>query len=922
MKRMSRPTRRRSRRLAIERCEPRDLLATVALDAVKDNSIYEFEVTSNGAGAHLYAGNSGCCGARRALLKFDVTEIPAGATINSVSMELTVTLSPAPPFDDVIVPFTLHRMLSDWGEGDSVATFMGGGTGGFPGVGDATWFHMFWPSVEWDPGGFVDPNESASAMVGEGGRPAWTSDQMKTDVVNWIADPDQNNGWMLIGNEFGFKTARRFASRENNVEAFRPKLVVDFTPLDNEPPTPVITGPTSPTNTDPVEVTIDFGEPVVGFTSQDIDVVGGTIQTLDDNGNGVFVAKIDVPGDGTVTVVIPADIATDDAGNANLAAMTYSVDVDLTAPMPVISGPASPLLFETFDVTIDFGETVTGLEASDIVFGNGSLNSLTDNDNGNFTASVTGTFGTTMTVDIGADAATDAAGNANVAATQYSVDLVAPTLDFGDAPTTYPVTLAADGARHVAGDLYLGDSVDAEPDGSPSPSADGDGNDEDGFRAVTTILATSVTTTSSLSVTASADGKLDGWIDFNQDGDWNDFGEHVINDVAVSAGENVVPITVPAGTLGGIAFARLRLSSTGGLPTTGEASDGEVEDHRMSVTSGAATTVRAIMVDPRIDVEVVQSQWRLFDPNVERFRAPTLAVNGLELTGSPSDDVIGIHLASIRVPTKGIGLRGGDGFDTIELTGDGSTFDFTDPRIDAISFDHIDLGSNDRTTIKLNTTAINEMNPIDAKIELNLGVDDRVELEPVSDWRMGEPVIVNNQFRLLAEHQTGNERIETVSARPWQNFVNPWDVNDSGSITANDALVIVNELARRLFSASSDGTMDDPLDVPQWPDTYYDVSGDGKGTAVDALQVINRLALVGNNGNPEPEWLPSPFESVETDGSPSPPIDAAGIVASEPKIADFAASVDAVLGEVDFADSDMTDDDVHLEANLGDCAFV
>src|SRR5262245_43471445 len=91
----ARNRRRRSppvRRLVVECCESRTLLAQVVLSPVDDNSVFQESPTfSNGAGIYLYSGQAGQIGfgARRALLKFDVAgSVPAGSTIDSVSLRL------------------------------------------------------------------------------------------------------------------------------------------------------------------------------------------------------------------------------------------------------------------------------------------------------------------------------------------------------------------------------------------------------------------------------------------------------------------------------------------------------------------------------------------------------------------------------------------------------------------------------------------------------------------------------------------------------------------------------------------------------------------------------------------------------------------------------------------------------------------
>ena len=52
--------------------------------------------------------------------------------------------------------------------------------------------------------------------------------------------------------------------------------------------------------------------------------------------------------------------------------------------------------------------------------------------------------------------------------------------DFGDAPASYPTTLAEDGARHARTGPMLGATRDSEIDGIHSVDASADGTDDDG----------------------------------------------------------------------------------------------------------------------------------------------------------------------------------------------------------------------------------------------------------------------------------------------------------------------------------------------------------------------------------------------------------------------------------------------------------
>jgi subtilisin family serine protease len=166
--------------------------------------------------------------------------------------------------------------------------------------------------------------------------------------------------------------------------------------------------------------------------------------------------------------------------------------------------------------------------------------------------------------------------------------------DYGDLPAKYNATLLADnGARHLRGPYWLGSRIDGELDGAPSDTANSDDNnqtqnDEDG---VAPIVFTSGAN-ASLTVTASRyNGYLQGWIDWNDDGDFNDAGERVITNRLLDAGANHVDITVPAGVTASQVYARFRYGEFGINSVTGAALTGEVEDYVFSVIPAASPVV-------------------------------------------------------------------------------------------------------------------------------------------------------------------------------------------------------------------------------------------------------------------------------------------------------------------------------------------
>ena len=111
------------------------------------------------------------------------------------------------------VGISLHRVLNDWGQGISYST---GGSGAPAEFDDATWLHTFSPDFIWTTmGGDYVMDESAVIAVGpDKGSYIWESSSMIDDVESWIKNPEENYGWILIGDENSPQSVMRFSSRE------------------------------------------------------------------------------------------------------------------------------------------------------------------------------------------------------------------------------------------------------------------------------------------------------------------------------------------------------------------------------------------------------------------------------------------------------------------------------------------------------------------------------------------------------------------------------------------------------------------------------------------------------------------------------------------------------------------------------------
>jgi len=199
----------------------------VIIEADRDATLIEDPDGSlaNGAGPALFAGRTAqsAHSVRRAILHFDVAAaLPARAVIEAASLSLHLNPSNAVPSR-----LRLHRVLEEWGEGDSSSS---GGGGAPSGPGDVTWIHTFWDTEEWiRSGGHFVGRASAELEADEPGLYTWESTKYLTsDVRIWKAAPAQNFGWILIGDETTSQTAKAFASREHPDSTLRPVLEITY----------------------------------------------------------------------------------------------------------------------------------------------------------------------------------------------------------------------------------------------------------------------------------------------------------------------------------------------------------------------------------------------------------------------------------------------------------------------------------------------------------------------------------------------------------------------------------------------------------------------------------------------------------------------------------------------------------------------
>ncbi|MBI3879678.1 MAG: DNRLRE domain-containing protein [Verrucomicrobia bacterium] len=207
----------------------------VSTNPIADTDLFEVFPNNNlGRSPGLPVGTTATSGASgRMLLRFDIAAVvPAGATINSVTLQLTDNSG-----STSFIPsnFELHRMMLGWIEGTNGS--LASPNGSAAAAGDPTWNFRQHNTVAWGaPGGAagVDfaTNISASLLINVGNvTDTWASSPgLVADAQAWLDSPATNFGWLLRSDgEGSLGTARRLNSREATAD--RPLLTIDFTPV-------------------------------------------------------------------------------------------------------------------------------------------------------------------------------------------------------------------------------------------------------------------------------------------------------------------------------------------------------------------------------------------------------------------------------------------------------------------------------------------------------------------------------------------------------------------------------------------------------------------------------------------------------------------------------------------------------------------
>ena len=228
--------------------------ATITLPAVQDATLFggaDAGSNTSLADPGIFVGTDSSSNPKRGLIEFNIAgNIPAGATITSVTLQLTVGQTAGGGTLVTASTINLFDESQAWGQPTNVAgstTFSGMGHGKPAKTGDATWNDSFYSTTSPTPnptpwttaGGDWSSGLTASASASSTGSPAavtWSSTAMVTDVQNWLNTPSSNFGWLLKNSDetdatdyLAFWSAQGAAADSNS--SLAPALSITYTPV-------------------------------------------------------------------------------------------------------------------------------------------------------------------------------------------------------------------------------------------------------------------------------------------------------------------------------------------------------------------------------------------------------------------------------------------------------------------------------------------------------------------------------------------------------------------------------------------------------------------------------------------------------------------------------------------------------------------
>ena len=189
------------------------ITGTGGADATWNRGSYENTAAGRGASSSIL---------QRALLKFDLSAIPAGATIDSATLTLTCTGQSSTGSNTI----NAYKLLRAWSEGKESTYVLNA---------DSSWNYSDYSTAWGTAGADNTTNDRSSSSMGSVAIGDACANQTHTisldtaTVSGWINAPVTNLGFILIGDESTNDSSKIFGSAENSTASYRPKLTIAYT---------------------------------------------------------------------------------------------------------------------------------------------------------------------------------------------------------------------------------------------------------------------------------------------------------------------------------------------------------------------------------------------------------------------------------------------------------------------------------------------------------------------------------------------------------------------------------------------------------------------------------------------------------------------------------------------------------------------